>query len=348
MAGKTYPRLIRPPGQSFFLLGVRGVGKSSWARARFPDAPRIDLLDEARYQDYLADPSLFAADLQSAPPGSWVVVDEIQRLPQPPQRGPPPYRGAPPQLRPARIERAEAQGVGRQPARRPGAAQDDASPDPGRARRRLRPRCGPRHRNDSPCLGRRRPAGGARELCPALSPRGGPGGRAGPKPSGIRALPAGRRPLSRPGRQHIRHRARLRRRPRHGARLSGYPRGYPARVPPPRLPAAAQGAGAPPSEALLGRSRPGPRGEEAARGRSRPRNAARCWKAGSCTSCGRTASRAGCSTRCTTGRRTRRTAPRSTFCSAGTASWPRSRSSHSPATTPACCPVCAQSGRCRE
>ncbi len=81
MAGETYPRLIRPPGQSFFLLGVRGVGKSTWAREQFPDAPRIDLLDEARYQDYLADPSLFAADLQSAPPGSWVVVDEVQRLP---------------------------------------------------------------------------------------------------------------------------------------------------------------------------------------------------------------------------------------------------------------------------
>ena len=81
MATKTYPRLTRTPGQSFFLLGVRGVGKSTWARARFPDAPHIDLLDEARYQDYLADPSLFAADLQPAPPGSWVVVDEIQRLP---------------------------------------------------------------------------------------------------------------------------------------------------------------------------------------------------------------------------------------------------------------------------
>ena len=41
----------------------------------------IDLLDEARYRDYLADPSLFAADRQAAAPGSWVVVDEIQRLP---------------------------------------------------------------------------------------------------------------------------------------------------------------------------------------------------------------------------------------------------------------------------
>ena len=78
---KIYPRLIRPPERSFFLLGVRGVGKSTWARRQFPHAPRIDLLDEARYQDYLADPSLFAADLQTASPGSWVVVDEIQRLP---------------------------------------------------------------------------------------------------------------------------------------------------------------------------------------------------------------------------------------------------------------------------
>ena len=81
ISNRTYPRLIRPPGQSFFLLGVRGVGKSTWARQQFPDVPHIDLLDEGRYQDYLADPSLFAADLQSAPPGSWVVVDEIQRLP---------------------------------------------------------------------------------------------------------------------------------------------------------------------------------------------------------------------------------------------------------------------------
>ena len=77
----TYRRLIRTPGQSFFLLGVRGVGKSTWARRQFPEAPRIDLLDEARYQDYLVDPSRFAAELRSVPPGGWVVVDEVQRLP---------------------------------------------------------------------------------------------------------------------------------------------------------------------------------------------------------------------------------------------------------------------------
>ncbi len=81
MIPTVYPRLTVPPVQSFFLLGVRGVGKSTWARAQFPGATYIDLLDEARYQDYLADPSLFAADIPSAQPGHWVVIDEIQRLP---------------------------------------------------------------------------------------------------------------------------------------------------------------------------------------------------------------------------------------------------------------------------
>ena len=78
---ESYSRLTRAPRQSFFLLGVRGAGKSTWARRQFPDALRIDLLDEGRYQDYLVDPSLFAAELASCPPGNWVIVDGIQRLP---------------------------------------------------------------------------------------------------------------------------------------------------------------------------------------------------------------------------------------------------------------------------
>ena len=81
VSNRSYSRLTRTPRQSFFLLGVRGAGKSTWARRQFPDALRIDLLDEGRYQDYLADPSLFAAELETVPAGSWVVVDEIQRLP---------------------------------------------------------------------------------------------------------------------------------------------------------------------------------------------------------------------------------------------------------------------------
>ena len=74
-------RLLRPPEQSFFLFGMRGVGKSTWARAMFPDATYVDLLDEGLYQELLADPSLFAQSLEHLAPGQWVVVDEVQRLP---------------------------------------------------------------------------------------------------------------------------------------------------------------------------------------------------------------------------------------------------------------------------
>jgi predicted AAA+ superfamily ATPase len=81
MADRYIPRLFRPPAQSFFLFGPRGAGKSTWARHELPSAYRIDLLDEARYQAYLARASLFADELRALPARSTVVVDEIQRLP---------------------------------------------------------------------------------------------------------------------------------------------------------------------------------------------------------------------------------------------------------------------------
>lgn len=46
-----------------------------------PDAPRIDLLDERRYQALLAQPGALADELRALPRGSWVVLDEVQRLP---------------------------------------------------------------------------------------------------------------------------------------------------------------------------------------------------------------------------------------------------------------------------
>jgi predicted AAA+ superfamily ATPase len=77
----SYKRITRPPKGSFFLFGVRGVGKSTWAREHFPEAPRIDLLDEGRYQALLADPSLFGDEMRAVPRGTRVVLDEVQRLP---------------------------------------------------------------------------------------------------------------------------------------------------------------------------------------------------------------------------------------------------------------------------
>jgi predicted AAA+ superfamily ATPase len=78
---RRYRRLLVPPETSFFLFGARGIGKTTWARERFRDAYWIDLLDEARYIELLADPSLFAAELRTVPEGTWVVVDEVQRIP---------------------------------------------------------------------------------------------------------------------------------------------------------------------------------------------------------------------------------------------------------------------------
>ena len=74
-------RILKAPEQSFFLLGPRGTGKSTWLRATFSHAHVIDLLSEETYQRLLANPGQFADELRAVPNGSWVIVDEIQRLP---------------------------------------------------------------------------------------------------------------------------------------------------------------------------------------------------------------------------------------------------------------------------
>ncbi len=81
VTGRAYARLLKAPEQSFFLFGMRGVGKSTWSRQAFPEAQRFDLLDEGLFQDYLRDARLFGRELLRIPDGRTVVVDEIQRLP---------------------------------------------------------------------------------------------------------------------------------------------------------------------------------------------------------------------------------------------------------------------------
>jgi len=78
---RTLSRIYRLPSASFFLFGLRGVGKSTWIREQLPDAHRFDLLDEGLYQGLLADPGQLAGELRRLEPESWVVIDEVQRLP---------------------------------------------------------------------------------------------------------------------------------------------------------------------------------------------------------------------------------------------------------------------------
>ena len=78
---KYLDRRIVNPGQSFFLFGPRGTGKTTWVKHEFPQAHEINLLDESLYQSYLADISRFTDELRGRKEESWVFIDEVQRLP---------------------------------------------------------------------------------------------------------------------------------------------------------------------------------------------------------------------------------------------------------------------------
>lgn len=78
---RTTARILKPPRGSFFLFGVRGVGKTTWARETFGAARWFDLLDEGAFLDLHMQPARFGQELQALPRGSTVVVDEIQRAP---------------------------------------------------------------------------------------------------------------------------------------------------------------------------------------------------------------------------------------------------------------------------
>ena len=77
---KIYKRILNFPKSSFFLFGVRGSGKTSLLKQKFPKALYIDLLNEDIYQSYLVDVKLFYQQVQSFK-GHLVIVDEIQRMP---------------------------------------------------------------------------------------------------------------------------------------------------------------------------------------------------------------------------------------------------------------------------
>ena len=80
VAMRRYRRILTPPRGSFFVYGVRGVGKSTWALQTFPDAHIIDLLDESRYQSLAANPAQLGLELRTLPANRVVVLDEVQRV----------------------------------------------------------------------------------------------------------------------------------------------------------------------------------------------------------------------------------------------------------------------------
>lgn len=78
---KALKRLLLPPADSFFLLGPRGVGKTTWVHEHFSESLRIDLLDSRLFLQLSKDPALLSAIIGSPASGSWICIDEIQRVP---------------------------------------------------------------------------------------------------------------------------------------------------------------------------------------------------------------------------------------------------------------------------
>lgn len=76
-----YSRLIKPPkDKSFFLLGPRGTGKTTWVKSTFPQAVYLDLLEAELFNDLLANPqrleNFIPKDYKD-----WIIIDEVQRIP---------------------------------------------------------------------------------------------------------------------------------------------------------------------------------------------------------------------------------------------------------------------------
>lgn len=74
-------RILRVPEHSFFLFGPRGIVKSTWLKEVFAEGIYVDLLDSSLFLKLAGDPHALEAIVGNRPQGSWVVVDEIQKVP---------------------------------------------------------------------------------------------------------------------------------------------------------------------------------------------------------------------------------------------------------------------------
>lgn len=68
--------------QSFFLLGPRGTGKSTFIKNAFPDAHYLDLLLPDVYRNYSAKPERLIESVYGHEEKKVIILDEIQRIPE--------------------------------------------------------------------------------------------------------------------------------------------------------------------------------------------------------------------------------------------------------------------------
>lgn len=76
-----YTRMLTiESSESFFLFGPRGVGKTTWLKAHYPQATYLDLLEFELYRELLANPGRLERYLPETP-DTPVIIDEVQRIP---------------------------------------------------------------------------------------------------------------------------------------------------------------------------------------------------------------------------------------------------------------------------
>lgn len=81
MMPMEFQRQFEVPTRSFFLFGPRGVGKSHLLRAHLGSARVFDLLDTRLQLDLIRAPHELEARIGALPKGSWVWIDEVQKVP---------------------------------------------------------------------------------------------------------------------------------------------------------------------------------------------------------------------------------------------------------------------------
>lgn len=77
----TILRAFEEPDQSYFLLGPRGTGKSTYVLQKHPDALLINLLHSKTRFDYLANPDRLLEIVRAQPNNKTIILDEIQKVP---------------------------------------------------------------------------------------------------------------------------------------------------------------------------------------------------------------------------------------------------------------------------
>ncbi|MHB1948789.1 MAG: ATP-binding protein [Gammaproteobacteria bacterium] len=77
-----FSRVLKAPKKSFFLLGPRATGKSTWLKLNFSNQLRLDLLRNDVYFALSSSPKAFRERVLAVnSKNTWIIVDEIQRLP---------------------------------------------------------------------------------------------------------------------------------------------------------------------------------------------------------------------------------------------------------------------------